>query len=1119
MKSGIAKVAASAFSILAAALCVSASGAGLENDYVSIAFGEKGEITSIRNKATGRELVKKPIPFAVVTLKDGKTKLEPARFAQKGDRLGWSFPGGGGLMLSVRPFAGGWTFTSEKFTVKDAESCEYFRMSLVCDKYKGKYAHMMSDDADAVCVRSYGLKLMMPDPGGHWGLPKIGHYLPVTACAEWGFTGHKCGLSAGPKDKIQKMLQAMTLESGAPMSTCGGAWCLGADANRHSYVFSYYDGHNFDEWLNMLDVTGIGTIHFHLWYFSSGNYDNINTKKFPKGLAGLKEAADRVHAAGHRVSLHTLSALIAGPNPWVGSEANAGLQSVFRYTTLNDLKKGVTELLVKERPDDDMDTSVTYGSLGNYLRLGSEIVQYTGIRREEPYAFTGITRGAYNTKVVDHPAGTTAHYLRARYYGIYPDADSSLMDEIAAKFAKVANTVGIDRVYFDGAEGIGPRYGRIGEYQIATMLNKLFGALDQSRHPIQAEVSCLNSYTWWLRANGGAIDGARYGRKVFDRDHIRRAAGNRASNLLEPQCGWWAPGQRTDETDYFMSHVAGVDGAMSLYGWVNEINKGPLGMHGQSELTVLGWYEHFRMAKAFNERALQKYLDLESESRLRQDANGVWQVEPYDCLDHRIDHAAKRRWTVERAAAGAAEPAIYVLGGSAPYDDPSAIPVVDGADAAAMAVKTSDRKIEASVSSVAEKGRGDCLRLSAVNRSKTRDKTWAHAGLKFAKPRNCAPSDGVGFWVKGDGKGAMLNVRLHANGPQDCLVKLDFVGWRYFEFLYEERDCQTWSKYKWPVGGGWNQFTGKVDPKAVATVDVMLADIPVEGEKNVFLDENADAAMAAHEGVEVVVSEVRALPKRTYTFTDVTLSVNGRKFALPFDTVESNDRIFLKDGFWTLRDAKGELKRKVKTADRLSLKAGANALSLTADAIEGELRADVTLFALGEKFPALRPTADWPEKWASHGMYEAMLPVEYCPRKGAVELPDLTVRPGERAAVEIHLVGDVKGPWLEYGAKDGVKRLTLPDGKAGTRVKFQGPVLSGVRPLAFGCADPDAADVRIEIVKRYTGRPAADEPPARRAAKEPTKWELLAERMAADMKANGFTDAEIEKAKVLIIKQ
>lgn len=1096
-----------------------ASAAGLENEYVTITFGEKGEIASIRDKASGRELVKQAMPFAEVTLKDGKTKLVPEKFAQRGDKLGWTFPGGGGLLLSVKPFKGGWTFTSEKFTVADAEMCEYFRMALACNKYKGGYVHMLSDDEDAVCVRSYGLKLQMTQPGGYWGSREWGYYYPVVACAEWGFTGHKCGLSAGPKDRIQTMLQAMTYEADVPMSKCGGAWCLGADENRYSYVFSYYDGNNFDEWLNMLDLTGIGTMHFHLWYSSSGHYTNINPNKFPKGLAGLKEAADKVHAAGHRVSLHTLSALIAGPNPWVGTERNSELQSVFQYTTLNDLKDGVTELRVKERPDDDMDTSVTYGSLGNYLRLGNEIVQYTGIRREEPYAFTGITRGSQKTKAVDHPAGTTAHYLRARYFGIYPDADSKIMDEIADEFATVANTIKIDRMFFDGAEGIGPRYGRRGEYQIATMINKMYSRLDQSAHPIQAECSCYNSYTWWMRANAGVVDGAHYGRKIFDRNHIRNASLTRASDLLEPQSGWWAPGQRTDETDFYMSHVVGVDGAMSLYGWVNQINKGPLGMHGQSELTVLGWYEHFRMAQAFNERALAKYRDLESESRLRQDADGVWQVEPYGCIDHRIDHAAKRRWTVERPSAGAAEPVIYVLGGSAPYGDPAAVKVMDGADAAAMTVKTSEKKIEASVSSAQEQGRGTCLKLAAVNRAKSREKTWAHAALKFAKAKDCSPSEGVGFWVKGDGKGAMLNVRLNGGGPQDCLVKLDFNGWRYFEFVYTERDVATWSKYKWPVGGGWAQYSSEFGPKGVTGVDVMLADIPVEGEKNVFLDTNADAAMAAHEGVEVLVSEVRALPKRTYEFTDVTLAVNGHKYVLPFDTVESNDRIFLKDGFWVLRDGKGELRRKVKTSDRLALKAGANALSLTADAIEGEIRADVTLLALGEKFPALKPTAEWPAKWARHGLYEAMLPVEYCPKKGATELPDLTVRPGERAAVEVHLIGDVKGPWLEYGTKDGVKRLNLPDGKPGMRVKFQGPVLSGVRPLAFGSADPDSADVRIEIVKRYTDRPAADEPPARTAAKEPTKWELLAERMAADMKANGFTDAEIEKAKVLIIKQ
>lgn len=97
---------------------------------------------------------------------------------------------------------------------------------------------------------------------------------------------------------------------------------------------------------------------------------------------------------------------------------------------------------------------------------------------------------------------------------------------------------------------------------------------------------------------------------------------------------------------------------------------------------------------------------------------------------------------------------------------------------------------------------------------------------------------------------------------------------------------------------------------------------------------------------------------------------------------------------------------------------------------------------------------------------------------------------GERAAVEIHLVGAVKGP-----------------------------VLSGVRPLAFGCADPDAADVRIEIVKRYTDHPAADEPPAFVAVKEPTKWDLLAERLERDMKANGFDADEIRRTKARLLAE
>jgi len=1107
------------YTAIAALACLAAAGAGLENEHVSISFGHKGEIASIRVKSTGRELVKKPVPFAVATLKDGK-KAVPVGFRQTGDRLGWSFEGGGGLLLKVVPFDGGWTFESEKFTVKDAASVEYMRVVPVCSKYNGNYAHMLSDDEDAVCIRSYDIKLQMVSPGGQWGT-KDGFLKPVKANEEFGFTGYRCGLAAGPRDKIQKMLQAMTLVAGVPYSKCCGAWCLGSPECRNSYIFSYYEGTNFDEWLNVLKLTGIGTLHFHLYYSSSGNYTNINRKKFPKGLESMKEVADAVHAAGYRVSLHTLSAMIAGPNPWTGPVASDGLLSVFKYTTLNDLAEGTTELLVKERPDDDMDTVVTYGSLGNYLRLGGEIVQYSGIRREPPYAFTGITRGAMGTKVYDHKAGETAHYLRSRYYGIYPDAESPLMDEIADRFAKVFNTIDADRVYFDGAEGIGPRYGLKGEYQIALMLNKMFSRLGNGKKPVQSESSCVNTYTWWLRANGGAIDGGKYALKVFDRQHIARAVKSRKSNLLEPQLGWWAPGPYTDETDYFMSHFAGVDGAMSLYGPVRDVNKGPLGMHWQTQITILGWYEHFRMAKAFSDETLEKYRDLDAETRLRQDERGDWQAEDVACLSHRFADAQDECWAAESPHAGPAEPDIRILGGLAPYGDPSAIPVADGSCAGKMRVETSSAKqVTADMACVSDPQRGECFRMRAVNASGASSNAWARARLDWSKDLKAfEPSDGVGFWVRGDGSGALLDIRLcqhklHGFAPNDCLVRLDFSGWRYFEFLYLERDAYEYLRHIWPTKASYAIMGTHFTPAKVDTFEMVLAEIPVKKDKEVFLDTNADAEMAKSDGVDVMVSGVRALPRRELELSDASLTVNGRTCAIPFASMASGDRIALEEGVWTLRDAKGELRQKVRTGDSLQAAAGANKVSFSAKAVRGAPRADVKLIVPGMRRKALKPVSEWPAEWKRHGMFEAALPAEYCPAKGATEIPDLKMRPGERAQLEVQVVGDVSGGTLEFATKGGWTAVKVPDVSGGRRVKVPtSHVLEGVRAVRFSCANPDGANCRIELIKHYTDSPATDVAPEIAAKKTPTKWELLAERLGADMRANGFSAAEIESAK------
>ena len=82
----------------------------IESSLVRMAFDGKGNVTSIRELAGGRELVKKPAPFVMLKFSDGK-KISPASFGRdaRGD-LVFSFDGGGSCSLAVEPFDGGWSF-------------------------------------------------------------------------------------------------------------------------------------------------------------------------------------------------------------------------------------------------------------------------------------------------------------------------------------------------------------------------------------------------------------------------------------------------------------------------------------------------------------------------------------------------------------------------------------------------------------------------------------------------------------------------------------------------------------------------------------------------------------------------------------------------------------------------------------------------------------------------------------------------------------------------------------------------------------------------------------------------------------------------------------------------
>jgi len=67
----------------------------------------------------------------------------------------------------------------------------------------------------------------------------------------------------------------------------------------------------------------------------------------------------------------------------------------------------------------------------------------------------------------------------------------------------------------------------------------------------------------------------------------------------------------------------------------------------------------------------------------------------------------------------------------------------------------------------------------AHNQSKTRSR-WCRLALTYPKPRDLSRHRPLGVWVRGEGKGGLLNVQLvQGYGFGDHYVPLDFGGWRY----------------------------------------------------------------------------------------------------------------------------------------------------------------------------------------------------------------------------------------------------------------------------------------------------------------------------------------------------
>ena len=264
-----------------------------------------------------------------------------------------------------------------------------------------------------------------------------------------------------------------------------------------------------------------------------GDYDFRD--EYPNGYDDLRLVLSKLKSAGLTPGFHFLSTHVGLCSRYAAPVADHRLGLTRRYTLAKALRAGDSRLFVEEDPA----KAPSFPQL-RVLRFGGELICYTGRTAERPYAFTGLVRGAFGTRVTDHPLGEIGGVLDVSEYGgtnavgsCYADQDTSLADEIADKIARLANC-GMEFVYMDGAEGVKAPYG----HYVAMAQKRVWDRIKPA--PKFAEGAAKVHFSWHMLSAANAYD--QFAPHLFERStaiYPVEGAKVMANNFSQVDFGWW----------------------------------------------------------------------------------------------------------------------------------------------------------------------------------------------------------------------------------------------------------------------------------------------------------------------------------------------------------------------------------------------------------------------------------------------------------------------------------------------------------------------------------------------------------------------------------------------------
>lgn len=923
-----------------------ASGQGvmrLETDSFLLGVSADGRVAEFVDRQSGVDYcdLSNETPFATVRSGGKAFPATSARFDQ--GQLTVAFAGlDGQAVFRVVPERRRLSVEVVSFTCDNADELLFGQISLTL---KGVFTEPFSASPLALNLNTNCLQI----PGLSFGLSGFMAY------KRFGFVGARGAIVACATGELRDALKdAVKLAADLACSPLGGPWALDAPINQGSYLIAmdeYVTLENAGKWIAAAQAAGASQIDFHGGKaFRWGDFE-VNKEIYPEGRDSLKAAVNVIHEARMAAGLHTYAFFIAKDSPWVTPVPDARLDADASFTLAGDMSEDTDTVFVAESTE-SMST-VTGFQIRNSvtLQIEDELINYTAIDKQPPYAFKDCVRGAYGTHAARHSKGSEVRHLKECFGLFVPQGDSSLFTEVAQRTAHLYNACGFDMLYLDALDGSGILEGVPCAWHYEAMF--VDELLRHIQKPAVIEMSTFSHHLWRARSRMQAWDCAQRGVKAFVDCHVANNMQWKAA-FLPTHLGWWGNFEWTgiqpertfpDDMEYVCAKALATDSSLSYI-----VGFSPEKLESSNTQRLAGIaqrYEKLRSGCMVPDSIKERLIAPGQDFALELTDDGRAQFRPTTYIKHSVA-AEDNSGTFTFTNPYAAQPLrlrIEALLSPAAYDAPDSKILTDFCNNEKFKVET-----QQGVTATLEPGNaGADATLSVQNTEAEPYRAWAAFRKDFASPIELKNA-GLGLWVDGDGQGEVLNVQLRspvhaAGGLADHYIHVDFTGRRYFELV--EPESEAMGSYEWA-------HTRRLSDMLKNTQGAMGFLYPMY---HIWVDYGQIGSLtvgvnnvSAGKSVKVGLGAVKAVPLDKRKLINPGVKLGERVLLFPAELDSGSYLEFLGPNNCRVYDEHGECVGSVAPSGQIpQVESGVNTLSFDCDARTGACRrARLTVITSGE---------------------------------------------------------------------------------------------------------------------------------------------------------------------------